>query len=146
MSRIPLIVIALAILSGLSGGCHRMFTNQSYAIDVKPNETGELAAVEETYVYDTLTALGAQADVNVRHTVEVYPNGRLQRESWKSDTVEDVTLTFHENGRLKSEERYVGQTLRFGVYYDPEGHLIKTVGERLTEAQAQMLAECAKFR
>jgi hypothetical protein len=62
---------------------------------------------------------------------EYFESGRLKLEEWSGSRNPLVRLAFHENGRLKSEERFFNGQLAYGVYYSEAGEVERTVGQRL---------------
>ena len=63
---------------------------------------------------------------------EFYKNGRLKQMQWTVGGQPVTVLHFHENGQLKSEERYSRNQLDFAVYYDSQGRTERTIGKRLS--------------
>jgi antitoxin component YwqK of YwqJK toxin-antitoxin module len=64
------------------------------------------------------------------HKREYYENGRLKSEQWSGHGSPLARLEFHENGRLKSEERFRNGQITYAAYYNPQGELENTVGQK----------------
>jgi antitoxin component YwqK of YwqJK toxin-antitoxin module len=64
------------------------------------------------------------------HLSEYFENGRLRLQQWSARRRPLVKLTFYENGRLKSEERFFNGELTYGVYYTENGVTEQTIGRR----------------
>lgn len=119
--------LIVLLVCALVSGCQ----SSSVVLDRKLYETGEPRS--ETWV---VVAAGAVGSVNPaglpvpKYTSEVFEDERLEMETWFLNGQPRVRLAFHENGRLKSEERFRGEALVFGACYDIHGELKRTVGHQ----------------
>ena len=64
----------------------------------------------------------------MRRATGYYESGQLQSEHWSTGGT-DTKLTFHENGRLKSEERFSGGDLLYAAYNAEDGGLERRAGD-----------------
>ncbi len=53
---------------------------------------------------------------------------RSAEESGKS--IPQTFVTFYDNGRVKSEERILNGKIVYGIYYAPDGRIVRRVGQR----------------
>ena len=62
---------------------------------------------------------------------EYFKNGHLKRSEWSRHGKPLMVVNFHENGQLKSEERFKGDEIVFGAYYAVDGTLTREIGEKV---------------
>ena len=62
---------------------------------------------------------------------EYFKNGHLKRSEWSRHGNPWMVINFHENGQMKSEERFLSSEIAFGAYYSEDGTLIRNVGEKV---------------
>ncbi len=62
---------------------------------------------------------------------EYFPDGRLKSEQWLRNSAPLVKLTFYENARLKSEERFFNTHLIYAVHYAEDGAVQRELGRRI---------------
>jgi hypothetical protein len=122
MKRNSVTVLAITAI-WLSVGCQ---LNRSSISDQQFYETGELredASIIRVSFGEERTSYGRSA--------EYFKDGRLRKIHLYGDDQPAVVLEFHSNGRLKSEEQRVADKLTFAVYYDENGNVERSLGERV---------------
>ena len=120
---------SLVLAMGFLCGCR---VNQSLVMDCERYDSGELKSIAAVSVYEKHR--------NYSYKTEYFKNGRLKLEQWAAASGLLMRLEFHENGMLKSEERYLNNQIRYGATYGPEGQLEKTQGQKIkSEAQCRMV-------
>ena len=116
-----LLLVCIAV-----SGC---FSGQSMIHDYELYESGKPKSEATSYYYE---GRDSQNQISHSHLTEYFENGHLKTEEWSMGINERkplFKLTFHENGQLKSEERFFNGELVYGIYYTQEGQIEQTYGE-----------------
>jgi hypothetical protein len=109
--------ITILVLVGATG-CAR---EHSLIRDYRLYDTGEVQAV---------AAVEYERDWKAGFRNEYFRNGRLKRSEWLRQGKTWIVVEFHDNGQLKSEERFWPEIV-FGAYYAEDGTLVRQVGKKL---------------
>ena len=91
-------------------------------VDYRLYDTGEVETVVEVEV---------DGDWQAGLKNEYFKNGHLKRSEWALHGKPWMIVEFHENGQMKTEERFWGSEFVFGVYYSEDGTLIQQVGAKV---------------
>ncbi len=119
--------LIVLLLLALVSGCQ----SSGVVLDRTLYETGEPRS--ERWFVITAGDVGSVNPTGLpvpSYSSEFSEDGRLEMETWFLNGQPRVRLAFHDNGRLKSEERFRGEELVFGAFYDIYGELKRTVGHR----------------
>jgi antitoxin component YwqK of YwqJK toxin-antitoxin module len=110
MKNITLIIPALVLCGCSNPGVLRHF-------DYYPTGEFQLAAIKMSSSSEPVTM-----------RTERYQNGTLSIEEY-SIGQDKARISFYSDGRLKAEERFVGDKVTFGRYYSEAGVLQRSVGD-----------------
>ena len=110
--------IVILVLVGV-GGCA---ADRGTIRDFRRYEAGQVQSIGEVeYEGDRRSGL----------TNEYFKNGHLKRIEWSRNGKPLLVVEFHDNGQLKSEERFWRNKIVYGAYYSVDGTLTRQVGEKI---------------
>ena len=112
-------LIVILALVGATGCAQR----RSMVSDYRLYDTGEVRTV------GMLESEGGDRQTGL--VLEYFKNGRLKRSEFSHQGTPWMVVTFHENGRMESEERLRGDRIAFGAYYAEDGTLLRQVGRKI---------------
>ena len=107
------------LLTATLAGCA---ANRAMVLDYRLYDTGE---VQETAWVES------EGNRQSGSKNEYFKNGHLKRLESSRQGKPLMVVEFHENGQMKSEERFRRNEIAFGAYYSEDGALIQQVGEKV---------------